>query len=579
MASGAVWMPLVYLFLLRAVRGRNTIGSAALSGLFLGMAWLSGHHQIPMFTTAAFALTWLFFVFRKGRLDVRLARAAAVAVIFTALTGALQILPAYEYGHLAKRWVSAPQPVGWNDAVPYSVHEQYDLKGFNLLGIVIPGVVTHSNPFVGIAALSLALLGLAACWRDLSVRLLSAIGIGGLIYSLGHYTVFQGLFYAAVPGMEKARTPSAAVVIFQFGVAVLAAFGIDRLAGESSPWLRRVSWTALGFGGLTFLISEAVLLANRNTFPLDDHVVVTALSAFLVAALLYAAARGAVTARQAGVLAVLLILLDLGSDPNSTLIPRDDKQQNERLDQMRANDDVAQYLKKQPGYYRANISDDLFPPNWGAYQGVEMWGGALASVTNNMLDFEFHRYPARMAFGVAYSLGTKPPPDPADEVFAGKSGLKVYRHPAVLPRAWAVHNLVRVRDMGAGNQWIVSRTEELHTTAFLLQEPPALESCGTPDDVRLYDHRGSFLGIRAHLACKGMVIVSDTYFPGWHAYVDGHAAEVYPVNGPMRGVVVPAGDHSVTMRYRPASAMIGGFCTLLGVVGAVLLWRRGERQA
>jgi uncharacterized membrane protein YfhO len=47
----------------------------------------------------------------------------------------------------------------------------------------------------------------------------------------------------------------------------------------------------------------------------------------------------------------------------------------------------------------------------------------------------------------------------------------------------------------------------------------------------------------------------------------------------MRGVVVPAGDHSITMRYRPALAIIGGLCTLLGVIGAVVLWKRGERQA
>ncbi|HMC62468.1 MAG TPA: hypothetical protein VKJ01_24955, partial [Candidatus Solibacter sp.] len=73
MVNGAVWIPLVFLFLLRAVRGEpwdrpsgfvacrvtSRFGNAALSGLFLGFAWLSGHHQVPMFTAVAVAATWL----------------------------------------------------------------------------------------------------------------------------------------------------------------------------------------------------------------------------------------------------------------------------------------------------------------------------------------------------------------------------------------------------------------------------------------------------------------------------------------------------------------------------------------
>src|SRR5947207_2442979 len=53
MMNGAVWVPLVFLFQFRALRGARVAASAALSGMFLGIAWLSGHHQIPIFTTMA----------------------------------------------------------------------------------------------------------------------------------------------------------------------------------------------------------------------------------------------------------------------------------------------------------------------------------------------------------------------------------------------------------------------------------------------------------------------------------------------------------------------------------------------
>jgi uncharacterized membrane protein YfhO len=47
----------------------------------------------------------------------------------------------------------------------------------------------------------------------------------------------------------------------------------------------------------------------------------------------------------------------------------------------------------------------------------------------------------------------------------------------------------------------------------------------------------------------------------------------------MRGVVVPRGEHTITMRYRPASALAGALLSLIGIAGAVLCaslsaWRR-----
>src|SRR5215469_7100585 len=239
--NGALWLPLVFLFLLRAGRGEQPLRNAVLSGSFLGVAWLSGHHQAPMFLMLAAAGTWLYFIFRAACPDWRMARAAALAFVFASLTGALQILPSYEYGHLAKRWVGTPEALSWNQPVPYSVHETYDLKLFDLPGIVFPRVQTHVSPFVGVVALALASLALAVTWPNSRVqgtpRIVAAVGLGSLIYALGHHSVFQGFLYGLIPELDKARVPSAAIVVFQFAVAVLAAFGLDQLGMEdASPW-------------------------------------------------------------------------------------------------------------------------------------------------------------------------------------------------------------------------------------------------------------------------------------------------------------------------------------------------------
>ena len=142
MINGAVWIPLVFLFQLRASRSPRPAANAALSGMFLGIAFLGGHHQIPIFTSVAWTGVWIYLLARNRRLLVP----AAAALLFAALSGAMQTLPAYEYGRLAKRWVSAPEPIAWNQPVPYSIHAYYDVKAFSLFGIVFPGVKAHFDP-------------------------------------------------------------------------------------------------------------------------------------------------------------------------------------------------------------------------------------------------------------------------------------------------------------------------------------------------------------------------------------------------------------------------------------------------
>ena len=74
------------------------------------------------------------------------------------------------------------------------------------------------------------------------------------------------------------------------------------------------------------------------------------------------------------------------------------------------------------------------------------------------------------------------------------------------------------------------------------------------------------------------LVVSEMYFPGWRAYVDGVETTIYRTNYLFRGVAVPAGRHTVTFVYRPTSVAIGaGISALAMLVLAGLLLLRGTR--
>jgi uncharacterized membrane protein YfhO len=76
-----------------------------------------------------------------------------------------------------------------------------------------------------------------------------------------------------------------------------------------------------------------------------------------------------------------------------------------------------------------------------------------------------------------------------------------------------------------------------------------------------------------------MVILTDTWFPGWSATVDGKRAKIERAYGVVRGVVVDPGNHTIEMRYRPLSVYIGAGLSLLALGIVIVAVRSSDARA
>jgi len=79
------------------------------------------------------------------------------------------------------------------------------------------------------------------------------------------------------------------------------------------------------------------------------------------------------------------------------------------------------------------------------------------------------------------------------------------------------------------------------------------------------------------LASEGYLILTDTYYPGWRACVDGEELSIIRANLLFRAISLSAGQHRVEFSYEPASLRIGvavSSATLLAIVVGLWLARR-----
>jgi len=531
MLNGAVWAPLILLFFLRALRGASPYANSAWAGASFGMALLSGHHQIPIFIGIMMAGLWLYFIYEKGELGVRL---ALLFGLFALLVGSLQVLPAWEYGHRAVRWVGASRALGWSEPVPYVVHSAYSTSPAALLGVLVPGLFpAGATAFLGLTAALLGIIGLSGAWHHREVRLAAAIAAGGIGLSLGANSLLHGWLYALLPAFEKARNPSSAILIFHLGVSVLIAYGFEYLRNDIKPRLLPVAirWL-VGLGALLWATLLVMKIARIDLT--DERTGMAAVAALALAAVLQLRSKALLGSRALAGWLLFLLLFEFSSVSTAGLQPRESPNPHSPLKKLAQSNDVAEFFKRLGQPVRVEVEEQAVPYNFGDWHGIDAFDGYSASLLANV-DRVQGSYQARMRFGVNYALGSKPLRERQTLVYESSDGLRVYLNPEAKPRVWAEH--------------------------------PG--PCPAGDRVELAERGQSHLSVRAVLGCQGTVVVGEAFYPGWEARLDGRPVPIREVHGCLRAVDAGAGEHRIQMRYRPLSVILGAALTGLGWLGCL----------
>ena len=56
---------------------------------------------------------------------------------------------------------------------------------------------------------------------------------------------------------------------------------------------------------------------------------------------------------------------------------------------------------------------------------------------------------------------------------------------------------------------------------------------------------------------NGFLVFSDTFYPGWKAYVDKRITKIYKTDGVLKGIYIPKGIHEIKFLFMPTSFLIG----------------------
>ncbi|MFN2185621.1 MAG: YfhO family protein, partial [Anaerolineae bacterium] len=241
---------------------------------------------------------------------------------------------------------------------------------------------------------------------------------------------------------------------------------------------------------------------------------------------------------------------------------------------------LVSFLKAQPGTFRIS-SAGLLPG--GASAGIVYEIEDITGNTPLRLD-RFEQFEEGVGswrrwqlLNVAYVLSDRDLDGPGLERVYEEDEVKVYRVGDPLPRAWVVYDVQAATDAEA---LTLLNSDEFHPSdAAVIADDSALASLpqggGPGSPARVIENRPGRLVLDVTAGSDGLLVVSQPFYPGWRATVDGEAVPIFRVDYLLQGVEVPAGSHQVELAYRLSLApAIVSLVVLLACLVGVWAYRR-----
>jgi hypothetical protein len=563
----AAWMPLAWLAVYKLAVPSPTIPNPnaklrldwlALLAAALGLSVWGGFPQatVPVFgSTVMFA--GLLVLLRMGHAKVFLWACCAGALGI--LLAAVPFIPTTQLTELSVAkyrvdWLGTGGGLYWQSLVSLVAPNHYNI--FNISRFNGPGDPTFLYLYSSIAGLLLAIFALAT--RRNRTTALFALLLGfGMFWMLGDKTPVWRTFFPLLPETVRIGIhPEYTYSIFSLAIAGLAAIGLDAISirmdsvrfGNLAPW-------AIGviIAVDLFLVGSGRPM-NSSSLQQDPGVTRNAFDG------------------NAGLLDEVRRYVDQSVSPwrIDTFDTSPEWTYGAPILQVPSASGISPLALENSIQLRLFLHDGT---RWG-------WNYPLEKLDSPVLDLMNVRYVLTRAADVRRFAAL-----PKFRHIASLPGTEVFENTSVLPRFYFVRRVESVASIAEAHQLIEQGRIDLRETAITeadqpIDLPPA-EGAANPGYVTVVTYQPSRIELSLQASRASLLVLSETYYPGWKAWIDDQPVAIHPVDIALRGVVVPAGAHQLRMEFRPlilpVSLGISLATAILLAVSAYLYSRRADR--
>ena len=490
---------------------------------------------------------------RVGRLPLGLVLGSTLvlAVALAAMCGAPMLLPLSELGTWSDRrgqlsWEFASMaPYAWRDILNFLIpYANGDIANSTYHG---EGIFWENYGYVGAATFILALWAVIRAPRRPRVLLLFCMAIIAMSMVLGPHTPVYHLAWKYMPGMGRFRFPTRFLFVVDLVIAVLGAIGLGllrkdltRLLANKSTFLPALVCVSVTIGTALDLFGNQ---SHQNPFvPADEWLTppksVTGLGVSAKTARFFTPLHN-----EIHMLAFRVARGWENLDPyralRSTVAPN-----------------TGVYWGVSTADCYTGISPAWFVDVWGDHSRYGIVIQQLMRLGRESIETSPGYSSVLAAYGVTHVLSQIPITDGQLKEVPNAGGIHMYEVPGKRVRVVANAKMVTTNREAASiimqHDFDPDRDLLLHKKKTDTSLNPVLESLDPRTQAAIVAEDSRHLRVEVTAPQGGYLLLADTFYPGWHARVDGVKATLYRANISARAVRLPPGARSVQFEYDAA---------------------------
>lgn len=482
-----------------------------------------------------------------------------------------------------------PSWYGFGSAVPYQGPETQN-QPVKLPLYFGPMPFTDAPQYMGVVILILAGIGFWKNRKDPFIQYAAILIFVPLIISFGkEFSLLYDLMFNYFPMFNKFRIPSMILILVQMMIPVLAGYGIVSLMNEKGvkdlKQKKTFQYSLIGLGLLLILsvvgkeiflgiyemfIPEQALTAKfGNSAPIAYKIVTSMVATeittgFLVLLLalggfyLYQMNKLSIAPLTAGLVAV--VLFDLWRVNYKTMDP----QAHKDAQTMFAMPPHVLFLKQDTTLYRVLEFENGQPPynNTLAYWRIQSAYGYQGAKMRQIQDvFDVVGLGNPLVWGlmnVKYIISDKLDSNSVLYPVYSSNGKYVLYNRAELPRTFFVKKYEVAQGIDILNN-IKGMNFNPMETAYFMEDPNlAIDPPAEGASVKISRYGIQDLELEVKATGNNLIFLSESWYPeGWKAFLGEKEIPIYRINYMFRGIVVPAGEHTVAMKFEPRGFYLG----------------------
>jgi len=645
-----VWTPLIILFFRRALLNPG-LKNELITAVFMTFSFLGGGLENVYGNIIILALMVLFYDGRRRSIIRRTGSMLLVMTVFVLLSG-VQLIPFLElfYHSIRGSGISFMEATIWSfaprDALLFFLHDAYgyflNMDKYWANQCWIKTLYTGALPFI---------LCTLFFFLGTGRRLYAALMVAALFLSLGRYNPFYQLLYTYAPIFNGLRYPVKFLYIFILALCITAGLGFEQLKEYARQGIKRDALTT-GFFVLSLLCGGVLaLLAWRHeeaegllrlwgfNAPDYNYIAVNLYHAkrFLFYSMLFFFVLWAGCSVKWKTWMQCLLMVFLAADLFGIMgfysvdiaasyfsktrigdILSRDTSFFRTFTTAKTMDSNTTVLMPYQLVYADVSKEKHLPPYNLLYRKHDMWGidvirlkqpselytaliGSPSLSATNLIDL----------YAVKYIISVTPLDDPRFELayaniegiqgdreeLIKKNSIKLYRHRNPQPRARLLSNF-KVLKAQAMLKALSAQNFHPDKEVFLEEQPqwqagagaaqPRAEAAGKVDILQESNNR---LRLRVSAARNALLVVSDTWYPGWKAIAypvrksradekNGQQKKILRADYAFRAIALEPGDYEVLFTYEPLSVKAGLALSLVTLTGILwVFWRKRKPRS